>query len=83
MHINRCLPSKVSFSPDSYYIIAGSEDKSVIFLRNSFLYIFSFELFLKINDFKFSFYLYFKIDFKPGFLKKLLLALNREIIIFY
>jgi len=27
-HINRCLPTKVSFSPDSNYVAIGSEDRS-------------------------------------------------------
>ncbi|CAF0884268.1 unnamed protein product [Brachionus calyciflorus] len=29
-HLNRCLPTKVSFSPDSNYIAAGSEDRSTL-----------------------------------------------------
>ena len=30
VHINRCLPAKVSFSPDSFYVAVGSEDKSAL-----------------------------------------------------
>ena len=30
-HLNRCLPIKVSMSPDSNYIVAGAEDRSVSF----------------------------------------------------
>ena len=29
-HVNRCLPKTVSFSPDSNFIAAGSEDRSLM-----------------------------------------------------